>query len=158
MARPGSRSLCPYCGVGCQISYKVKNEKIVYAEGIDGPANHNRLCVKGRFGSDYIHHPHRLTVPLIRLDNVPKDANDQVDPANPWTHFREATWEEALDRAASGLKKIRDRKGVKRWPGSARPRVRTRKRIFFRSWCASASARTTSIIAPGFATPPPSQP
>jgi formate dehydrogenase major subunit len=110
-------SLCPYCGVGCQISYKVKNEKIVYAEGIDGPANHNRLCVKGRFGSDYIHHPHRLTVPLIRLDNVPKDANDQVDPANPWTHFREATWEEALDRAASGLKKIRDEKGRKALAG-----------------------------------------
>ncbi|HTJ89227.1 MAG TPA: formate dehydrogenase subunit alpha [Acidocella sp.] len=111
------KSLCPYCGVGCQISYEVKDEKIVYAEGIDGPANHNRLCVKGRFGSDYIHHPHRLTVPLIRLDNVPKDANDQVDPANPWTHFREASWEEALDRAAAGLKKIRDEKGRKALAG-----------------------------------------
>jgi len=104
-------SLCPYCGVGCQVSYKVKDEKIIYAEGIDGPANHNRLCVKGRFGFDYIHHPHRLTVPLVRLENVPKDANDQVDPANPWTHFREAGWEEALDLAAAGLKKVRDEKG-----------------------------------------------
>ncbi|TXH32717.1 MAG: formate dehydrogenase subunit alpha [Rhodospirillaceae bacterium] len=104
-------SLCPYCGVGCQVSYKVKDERIIYAEGIDGPANHNRLCVKGRFGFDYIHHPHRLTVPLVRLENMPKDANDQVDPANPWTHFREATWDEALDRAAGGLKKIRDEKG-----------------------------------------------
>jgi len=110
-------SLCPYCGVGCQVSYKVKNEKIVYAEGIDGPANHNRLCVKGRFGFDYIHHPHRLTAPLVRLDNVPKDPNDQVDPANPWTHFREATWEEALDRAGAGLKKIRDEKGRKALAG-----------------------------------------
>jgi formate dehydrogenase major subunit len=110
-------SLCPYCGVGCQVSYKVKDEKIIYAEGIDGPANHNRLCVKGRFGFDYIHHPHRLTVPLIRLDNVPKDANDQVDPANPWTHFREASWEEALDRAGAGLKKIRDEKGRKALAG-----------------------------------------
>ena len=73
-------SLCPYCGVGCQVSYKVKDDKIVYAEGRDGPANHNRLCVKGRFGFDYVHHPHRLTKPLIRLDNVAKDANDQVDP------------------------------------------------------------------------------
>ena len=71
-------SLCPYCGVGCQVSYKVKDEKIVYAEGVNGPANHNRLCVKGRFGFDYVHHPHRLTKPLIRLDNVAKDANDQV--------------------------------------------------------------------------------
>ncbi|ACL62492.1 formate dehydrogenase, alpha subunit (plasmid) [Methylobacterium nodulans ORS 2060] len=104
-------SLCPYCGVGCQVSYKVKDDRIVYAEGIDGPANHNRLCVKGRFGFDYVHHPHRLTRPLIRLDNVPKDANDQVDPANPWTHFREATWEEALERAAGGLRRIREAHG-----------------------------------------------
>ena len=100
-------SLCPYCGVGCQVTYEVKNEKLVYAEGRDGPANHNRLCVKGRFGFDYIHHPHRLTQPLIRLPNVPKHAQDQVDPANPWTHFREATWEEALDHAAGGLSRIR---------------------------------------------------
>src|SRR6201986_3183193 len=110
-------SLCPYCGVGCQVSYKVKDEKIVYAEGRDGPANHNRLCVKGRFGFDYVHHPHRLTTPLVRLDHVKKDPNDQVDPANPWTHFREATWEEALDRAAAGLKKIRDEKGKKALAG-----------------------------------------
>jgi formate dehydrogenase major subunit len=110
-------SLCPYCGVGCQVSYKVKNEKVIYAEGRNGPANHNRLCVKGRFGFDYIHHPHRLEKPLIRLDNVPKDPNDQVDPANPWTHFREATWEEALDRAAAGLKKIRETKGKKALAG-----------------------------------------
>src|SRR6059058_1873021 len=110
-------SLCPFCGVGCQVTYQVKDEKVIYAEGRDGPANHNRLCVKGRFGFDYVHHPHRLTVPLIRLENVPKDANDQVDPANPWTHFREATWEEALDRAAGGLKKIRDTNGSKALAG-----------------------------------------
>jgi len=104
-------SLCPYCGVGCQVSYAVKDERIVYAEGRDGPANHQRLCVKGRFGFDYIHHPHRLTAPLVRLPGVAKDANDQVDPANPWTHFREASWEEALDRAAAGLAQIRDAHG-----------------------------------------------
>jgi formate dehydrogenase major subunit len=110
-------SLCPYCGVGCQVTYEVANEKVVYATGRDGPANHNRLCVKGRFGFDYIHHPHRLTKPLVRLPNVPKHAQDQVDPANPWTHFREATWEEALDRAASGLARIRDEKGAKALAG-----------------------------------------
>ncbi len=104
-------SLCPYCGVGCQVTYEVKDEKLVYATGRDGPANHNRLCVKGRFGFDYIHHPHRLTRPLVRLPNVPKHAQDQVDPANPWTHFREATWEEALDHAAGGLARIRDARG-----------------------------------------------
>jgi formate dehydrogenase major subunit len=110
-------SLCPYCGVGCQVTYQVKDEKIIYAEGRDGPANHNRLCVKGRFGFDYIHHPNRLTKPLVRLAGVPKDANEQVDPANPYTHFREATWEEALDIAANGLKKIRDEKGAKALAG-----------------------------------------
>jgi formate dehydrogenase major subunit len=110
-------SLCPYCGVGCQVSYKVKDNQIVYAEGRNGPANQNRLCVKGRFGFDYVHHPHRLTQPLVRLDNIPKDAYDQVDPANPFTHFREASWQEALDRAAGGLKRIRDTMGVKALAG-----------------------------------------
>jgi formate dehydrogenase major subunit len=90
---------------------------VIYAEGRDGPANRNRLCVKGRFGFDYIHHPHRLTVPLVRLPNTPKSATDQVDPANPWTHFREASWEEALDLAAGGLKRIRDEKGPKALAG-----------------------------------------
>jgi formate dehydrogenase major subunit len=110
-------SLCPYCGVGCQVTYQVKDEKVIYAEGRDGPANHNRLCVKGRFGFDYIHHPNRLTKPLVRLPNVKKDANDQVDPANPFTHFREASWEEALDIAAKGLVKIRDENGPKALAG-----------------------------------------
>jgi len=111
------QSLCPYCGVGCQVTYKVKDNRIIYAEGRNGPANLNRLCVKGRFGFDYVHHPHRLTKPLIRLDHVGKDANDQVDPANPWTHFREATWEEALERGAAGLKALRDTHGAKALAG-----------------------------------------
>src|SRR5919205_3319327 len=110
-------SLCPFCGVGCQVTYQVKDDKVIYAEGRDGPANHNRLCVKGRFGFDYIHHPHRLTKPLVRLPNAKKDSNDQVDPANPFTHFREASWDEALDIAAKGLVKIRDEKGVKALAG-----------------------------------------
>src|SRR6201996_6892896 len=54
-------SVCPYCGVGCQLTYQIKDDKIVAVEGKDGPANHNRLCVKGRFGFDYVHHIHRLT-------------------------------------------------------------------------------------------------
>jgi formate dehydrogenase major subunit len=104
-------SLCPYCGVGCQLTFNIKDDKLLFVEGRDGPANHNRLCVKGRFGFDYVHHPHRLTQPLIRKDGVGKSADDQVDPANPWTHFRPASWEEALDRAAGGLKRVRDRDG-----------------------------------------------
>ena len=105
-------SVCPYCGVGCQLTYQIKNDKLLYVDGRDGPANQNRLCVKGRFGFDYVSNPQRLTKPLIRKDGVAKAADDLVDPANPWTHFREATWEEALERAASGLKKIRDRDGA----------------------------------------------
>ncbi|MFL6798646.1 MAG: formate dehydrogenase subunit alpha [Xanthobacteraceae bacterium] len=104
-------SVCPYCGVGCQLTYHIKDDKLLYVSGRNGPANQNRLCVKGRFGFDYVSHPHRLTQPLIRKDGVPKHAQDMVDPANPWTHFRPATWEEALERAASGLKGICDRDG-----------------------------------------------
>src|ERR1700745_1429789 len=105
------QSVCPYCGVGCQLTYHIKDDKLLYVSGRNGPANENRLCVKGRFGFDYVSHPHRLMQPLIRKDGVPKHAHDTVDPANPWTHFRSASWEEALDRAAAGLKTIRDRDG-----------------------------------------------
>ncbi len=104
-------SLCPYCGVGCQLTFNLKEEKIISVDGRAGPANRSRLCVKGRYGFDYVHNPERLTVPLIRRDDVPKSASLPMDPANPFTHFREASWEEALDRAASGLKTIRDRDG-----------------------------------------------
>src|SRR6516165_1194441 len=110
-------SVCPYCGVGCQLTYHIKDDRLAYVSGRNGPANQNRLCVKGRFGFDYVHHPHRLTEPLIRKDGVRKDAHDRVDPANPWTHFRPATWEEALDRAASGLRTIRDRDGSRALAG-----------------------------------------
>ena len=104
------KSICPYCGVGCQLSFKVKDEKIKYVEGINGPANENRLCVKGRFGFDYVHHKHRLTKPLVRLENAPAKGLN-VDPSNPLTHFREASWEEALDIAANGFAHERDISG-----------------------------------------------
>jgi len=99
-------SVCPYCGVGCQVKFKIKDDRIKYVEGGDGPANQNRLCVKGRFGFDYVRHPHRLTKPLIRKPDAP-DKGLNVDPANPWTHFREASWDEALDAAAGGFAKLR---------------------------------------------------
>jgi formate dehydrogenase major subunit len=97
-------SICPFCGVGCQVSLKVKDGRVKYVEGVNGPANEGRLCVKGRFGFDYIHHPHRLTKPLIRREGAPKGLN--VDPADPFTHFREATWDEALDLAAGGMARL----------------------------------------------------
>src|SRR2546421_5901340 len=104
-------SVCPYCGVGCQLTYHVKDNRIVRVEGLDGPANHERLCVKGRFGFDYVQHPHRLTRPLIRRKGVKKTEDFTVDPTRWSDVFREATWEEALEAAASGLKKVRDRDG-----------------------------------------------
>jgi formate dehydrogenase major subunit len=110
-------SVCPYCGVGCQLTYHIKDDKLLYVTGKNGPANENRLCVKGRFGFDYVHHEHRLLQPLIRREGVAKRADDVVDPANPWTHFRVATWDEALDRAAQGLKRIRDQHGSKALAG-----------------------------------------
>ncbi|HEV2265452.1 MAG TPA: formate dehydrogenase subunit alpha [Stellaceae bacterium] len=105
-------SVCPYCGVGCQITYKIKDDKLLYVDGREGPSNLNRLCVKGRFGFDYVSHPQRLTKPMIRKPGAKKDAHAPFDPSNPWALFREATWEEALDAAAAGLKKIRDTHGA----------------------------------------------
>ncbi|MGE5522925.1 MAG: formate dehydrogenase subunit alpha [Rhodospirillaceae bacterium] len=104
-------SVCPFCGVGCQLTYNIKDNKILYVDGADGPSNHKRLCVKGRYGFDYVHHPQRLTKPLIRKPDVPKHADFTMDPANPLEYFREATWEEALDYAGGKLKEIRDASG-----------------------------------------------
>src|SRR5258707_244676 len=85
---------------------------MLWAQGEKGgQATNDRLCVKGRFGFDYVHNPQRLMKPMIRKDGVPKVPHEFIDPTNPWTHFREATGEEAVDGAAGGLKKIRDRDG-----------------------------------------------
>jgi len=97
-------SLCPYCGVGCQTTFHIERERITHVTGRNGPSNWGRLCVKGRFGFDYIHHPQRLLVPLVRRPGVPKDAHHLVDPGSFADTFREATWDEALDLAAQGLR------------------------------------------------------
>ena len=104
-------SVCPYCGVGCQLTYHVADNRILFVEGRDGPANHGRLCVKGRYGFDYVSHRQRLTVPLIRRDDAPKHAAMDLDRNNPLRDFREASWEEALQRAADGLSRIRVGRG-----------------------------------------------
>ena len=103
-------SVCPFCGVGCQISLKVRDGRVTHVDGLDGPANEGRLCVKGRFGFDYIHHPHRLTKPLLRRDDAPPKGLN-VDPQNWRDVFREADWEEAMDAAAAGLRRLRDERG-----------------------------------------------
>src|SRR3989442_2028279 len=110
-------SVCPYCGVGCLLTYSVKNNKILWVQGRDGPANQSRLCVKGRYGFDYVHHRHRLTKPLIRKPGVKKHKDFTVDPENWASVFREASWDEALDLAAKSLCEIRDRHGKKALAG-----------------------------------------
>ncbi|MFK7860752.1 MAG: formate dehydrogenase subunit alpha [Granulosicoccus sp.] len=103
-------SVCPYCGVGCQVSFKVKDQKIMWVDGVNGPANEKRLCVKGRFGFDYIAHPHRLKTPLIRREDAPPKGLN-VNPGNLMEFFREATWDEALNHAASQMVHLRDTQG-----------------------------------------------
>ncbi|HYF07089.1 MAG TPA: molybdopterin-dependent oxidoreductase, partial [Acetobacteraceae bacterium] len=104
-------SVCPYCGVGCQIGFRVRDNRIEEVVGRPGPANESRLCVKGRFGFGYVAHPDRLTRPLIRIEGAAKDPADCDDPRRARAKFREASWEEALDRAAAGLRQIRDTHG-----------------------------------------------
>ena len=110
-------SLCPYCGVGCQLTYHVKDDKILFVEGRDGPSNAGRLCVKGRYGFDYAHHPQRLTTPLIRRADAPKTGDFTMDPDHVLDIFREASWDEALTLAGGKLKAIRDQHGKKALAG-----------------------------------------
>ncbi len=110
------KSVCPYCGVGCQVNFKVRDQKIVWVDGVNGPSNEQRLCVKGRFGFDYISHPHRLKKPLIRRDDAPAKGLN-VNPGNLMEYFREASWDEALDAAADKMIKLRDTQGGERVAG-----------------------------------------
>lgn len=110
-------SVCPYCGVGCQLTYNIKDNKILFVEGRDGPANRERLCVKGRYGFDYANHPHRLTKPLIRRADAPKRGDFVMDPDRVMEVFREATWEEALEVAGGNFAKLRDTHGKKSLAG-----------------------------------------
>ena len=121
-------SVCPYCGVGCAVTYHVDRARnaVVFTDGRASPANDSRLCVKGRYGFDYARHAQRLTTPLIRKEEYyPKSPlssdvrgerrrkpgglvdYDEVLPA-----FREATWDEALDLVASRLREIKDGHGA----------------------------------------------
>ncbi|HEV3203819.1 MAG TPA: molybdopterin-dependent oxidoreductase, partial [Gemmataceae bacterium] len=118
-------SVCPYCGVGCALTYHVMDNRILWAEGRDNPGNESRLCVKGRYGWDYTLHEHRLTRPLMRrpefcpkgplsseVKEEPKGRpGGIVDYAEVLPAFREATWEEALDLIAFNLQKIKTQHG-----------------------------------------------
>ena len=122
-------SVCPYCGVGCALTYHVDRaeNRIVFAEGRESPGNQQRLCVKGRYGWDYASHPQRLTRPLIRVDAaypkgpLSRDVRGEhdgrrkpgglVDYEEVLPHFREASWDEALEWVARRLSDIRDTHG-----------------------------------------------
>lgn len=89
---------CPYCGVGCQIDVHVKDDFVFRVDGRrDNLVNRGNLCVKGRFGYDYVHAPDRLTHPLMR--------------ARRSAAFQESTWDSALDYVAGRLRAIRDQHG-----------------------------------------------
>ncbi|MCB9451503.1 MAG: molybdopterin-dependent oxidoreductase [Anaerolineaceae bacterium] len=90
------RTTCPYCGVGCQINLHIK-DRVVYrvSAPYDAPTNHGNLCVKGRFGHEFLWHPDRLKTPLIRR-------NGQLE---------EATWDEALDTIAEKFTTIKAESG-----------------------------------------------
>ncbi len=105
-------SVCPYCGVGCLLTYNVKDNKILYTNGRDGPANLSRLCVKGRYGFDYINNEGRLTKPLIRKKGISKNIDvAKFDFNNISEIFEETTWENALEMAAEGFNKIKSELG-----------------------------------------------
>lgn len=104
-------SLCPYCGVGCSITYTVDTHEntIVQVSGRNSPVNHGRLCVKGRYGFDYAHHQERLTVPLIRKPDYYPKTTEGI--ANLREAFRAATWDEALDLAAQRFTAVKQQCG-----------------------------------------------
>ncbi|HXV42378.1 MAG TPA: molybdopterin-dependent oxidoreductase, partial [Anaerolineae bacterium] len=99
------RSTCPFCGVGCQVLLNVKDEHVFRIEApFDAAPNYGRLCVKGRFGTDFVHNPKRLAVPLIR--RTPQTPGHRT-PAKDPDDWREATWDEALDLVVGRLLELR---------------------------------------------------
>ena len=110
-------TLCPFCGVGCQTSVAVKDNRIVRVDGRNGYANENRLCVKGRFGYDYVASAGAPDEAARSAATTRRSGAMQHALRRPLRRvFREATWEEALTRAR-GLKKILDERGGKALSG-----------------------------------------
>jgi len=103
------KTICPYCGVGCSLYLGIRDNKVVSVRGDpEGSANRGSLCVKGRWGYDFVSHPERLTTPLIRIPGTARGAghNGKVHEI-----FREATWDEALDLAAKRLLEVKQNHG-----------------------------------------------
>ncbi len=99
-------TICPYCGVGCSLYLGVRLGRIVRVRGNPhSPVNGGELCVKGRYGLDFVSHPHRLKRPLVRREGVPKI----VDIGDPSQIFEEVDWEKALAKVEESLRQIRHR-------------------------------------------------
>ncbi len=103
------RTTCSYCGVGCQMDLVVKDNKVVRIDPADGPSNNELLCVKGKFGFNFIGHPDRLKTPLIKKDGK----------------FVQATWDEAYDLIASKAKEIKGEHGADAFVGLTSARCTT---------------------------------
>ena len=100
---------CPYCGVGCSLQLHLKEDFIYQVTSpFDSVVNQGNLCVKGRFGYDYIYHPARVTTPLIR--NKPQTPGSRTQAFDP-SEWSEASWDEALDYTADRLVEIYRRDG-----------------------------------------------
>ncbi len=122
------KTTCTYCGVGCQVEMWVKNEKVVRIRGVHAKPNNGRLCVKGRFGYEFINNKDRLTTPLIRKNG------DLV----------EAGWDEALDLIAEKMTGIRDTHGSDALAGLASARCTNEDNYIFQKFF-RASMGTNNI-------------
>lgn len=110
-----TQTTCSYCGVGCQIELLTKGGKVVGVEPVDGPSNNGLLCVKGRFGYNFINHPDRLTKPLIRKNG----------------ELVEATWDEAYDLIVDKVKKTKAEFGTDALAGLTSARVTNEENYLF---------------------------
>jgi formate dehydrogenase major subunit len=158
-------TVCPYCGVGCALTYHVDraSNAIVFAEGRESPGNQQRLCVKGRYGWDYAGHPQRLTVPLIRRDafypkgplsrDVRGDHDGRRRPGGPVDYaevmpaFREATWDEALDLVAQRLSAIRDDHGADALAGFGSAKCSNEEAYLFQKLVRAVLCHASSVAA-----------
>jgi formate dehydrogenase alpha subunit len=101
---------CPYCGVGCHLELHIKDDYIYKVTSpFDAVVNHGNLCVKGRFGYDFIYNKDRVTTPLIRKVAQAPGARTQAFDRAQW---REVSWDEALNYTANRLVEIYQRDGA----------------------------------------------
>jgi len=109
---------CTYCGVGCQFDLQVKDDHILrVVSNPKAPVNGMHLCVKGRYGYDFVHHPERLTKPQVRrylLEGQPKPGSKQTDRNSPLWDWVPVDWDTALEVTASKLRRARDLYGPDR--------------------------------------------